>query len=183
MDAHRAAVLRPARDRRLLDRLRAAAEAAGLFDELATAWLLLDAELLPWSAKAGQLLRDQYAAVGAAARGALPAASRRCEQAAARLDVSALLPHPVAGASRRRFHRRLWALLLADRRPGRLRLAPFQVLARKGPSTTTGRTPGTSTSPTGWPRPTPAISRTTRRRFVDTTDPARGARPLTGGRS
>ena len=46
----------------------AAAEAAGLFDELGTAWLLLDAELLPWSAKAEQLLRDQYAAVGAAAR-------------------------------------------------------------------------------------------------------------------
>jgi len=44
----------------------ALAEATGLFDELGTAWLLLDAELLPWSAKAEQLLRDQYAAVGAA---------------------------------------------------------------------------------------------------------------------
>ncbi len=58
----------------LVDRIRAAAEAAGLFDELGTPWLLLDAEMLPWSAKAGQLLRDQYAAVGAAARAALPAA-------------------------------------------------------------------------------------------------------------
>ena len=58
-----------------VDRLRAAAEAAGLFDELGTPWLLLDGELLPWSAKAGQLLRDQYAAVGAAARASLPALS------------------------------------------------------------------------------------------------------------
>jgi len=37
---------------------------------------LLDAELLPWSAKAGQLLREQYAAVGAAARAALDRAAR-----------------------------------------------------------------------------------------------------------
>ncbi len=59
--------------------------AAGLFDELSTSWLLLDAELLPWSAKAGQLLRDQYAAVGAAARAALPAAVSVLEQAAQRL--------------------------------------------------------------------------------------------------
>ena len=41
--------------------------------ELDTDWLLLDSELLPWSAKAEELLRGQYAAVGAAARAALPA--------------------------------------------------------------------------------------------------------------
>jgi protein phosphatase len=69
----------------LLDRVRAAALAAGLFDELSTSWLLLDAELLPWSAKAGQLLRDQYASVGAAARAALPAAVSVLEQATARM--------------------------------------------------------------------------------------------------
>ena len=46
----------PALTSALLDRVRAAALAAGLFDELSTSWLLLDAELLPWSAKAGQLL-------------------------------------------------------------------------------------------------------------------------------
>jgi protein phosphatase len=73
----------------LLDRVRAATVAAGLFDELSTSWLLLDAELLPWSAKAGQLLRDQYASVGAAARAALPAAVSVLEQAAARLAAAA----------------------------------------------------------------------------------------------
>ncbi len=75
---------RPELTIRLLDRVRAAATAAGLFEELSTSWLLLDAELLPWSAKAGQLLRDQYAAVGAAARAALPAAVAALEQAVTR---------------------------------------------------------------------------------------------------
>ena len=74
----------PALTSELLDRVRAAAASAGLFDELSTSWLLLDAELLPWSAKAGQLLRDQYASVGAAARAALPAAVTVLEQAMAR---------------------------------------------------------------------------------------------------
>ena len=74
----------PALTAALLERVRAAATEAGLFDELSTSWLLLDAELLPWSAKAGQLLRDQYAAVGAAARAALPAAVTVLEQALAR---------------------------------------------------------------------------------------------------
>jgi protein phosphatase len=79
----------PALTAALLDRVRAAAEATGLFDELSTSWLLFDAELLPWSAKAGQLLRDQYAAVGAAARAALPAAVSVLEQAVGRLSATA----------------------------------------------------------------------------------------------
>jgi protein phosphatase len=68
----------------LLAGLRAAASSAGLWDELSTDWLLLDNELLPWSAKAEDLLRDQYAAVGAAGRAALPAAVGVLEAAAAR---------------------------------------------------------------------------------------------------
>lgn len=59
----------------LLARVRAAAETAGLFEELESDWLLLDAELMPWSAKALGLLRHQYAAVGAAARASLSEAS------------------------------------------------------------------------------------------------------------
>ncbi|WP_448642303.1 polynucleotide kinase-phosphatase [Geodermatophilus sp. URMC 63] len=73
-------------------RLSTAAEEAGLFEELGTDWLLLDAELLPWSAKAGDLVRSQYAAVGAAARTALPVAVAALEQAAARgLEVADVL--------------------------------------------------------------------------------------------
>ena len=100
---HRAAVLLRRRHgaRRSWRRLRAAIDAPGLWDELDTDWLLLDGELLPWSAKAEELLRDQYAAVGAAARAALAArrgdaASRAAERG---LDVGDLLgARPDAGA-------------------------------------------------------------------------------------
>ncbi|MGV9982301.1 polynucleotide kinase-phosphatase, partial [Micromonospora wenchangensis] len=62
----------PPLDGELLDRVRAAVGAAGLWDELGTDRLLLDCELLPWSAKAGGLIREQFAGVGAAGRAALP---------------------------------------------------------------------------------------------------------------
>jgi protein phosphatase len=52
----------------LLARVRDAVTAADLWQELNSDWLLLDCELMPWSAKAQELLRSQYAAVGAAAR-------------------------------------------------------------------------------------------------------------------
>ncbi|GIF24808.1 polynucleotide kinase-phosphatase [Actinoplanes tereljensis] len=79
----------PALDGPLLDRVRAAA--AGLFADLDTDWLLLDCELLPWSAKAGGLIREHYAGVGAAGRHALPAALAVLDQVAARgLDVAGL---------------------------------------------------------------------------------------------
>ncbi|MCY1143839.1 polynucleotide kinase-phosphatase [Actinoplanes sp. Pm04-4] len=79
----------PALDEQLLARVRAAA--AGVFDELESDWLLLDAELLPWSAKAAGLIRDRYAGVGAAGRAALPAALDVVGRAASRgLDVEEL---------------------------------------------------------------------------------------------
>jgi len=79
----------PARNTRLLDGVRRAA--TDLFDELDTDWLLLDAELLPWSAKAGGLIRERFAAVGAAGRAALPAARSMLDRAARRgLEVAAL---------------------------------------------------------------------------------------------
>ena len=76
-------------DAPLLARVRAAA--AGLFAELDSDWLLLDTELLPWSAKAAGLIRERYAGVGAAGRAALPAALTVLDQVAGRgLDVTAL---------------------------------------------------------------------------------------------
>ncbi|MBQ0986538.1 polynucleotide kinase-phosphatase [Streptomyces sp. F63] len=69
---------------RVLARLAECAEAAGLWAELDTDWLLLDAELMPWSLKAAGLLRHQYAAVGAASRAVLPGVLEALEAAAAR---------------------------------------------------------------------------------------------------
>jgi protein phosphatase len=121
-------------DAELVERLGAAADTAGLFDELDTPWLLLDAELLPWSAKAGPLLRDQYAAVGAAARAALPAAVGVLEQAAAAsLDVGGLLERTRsreanAAAFTDAYRRYCWP---TDGLAG-VRIAPFQLLATEG---------------------------------------------------
>jgi protein phosphatase len=56
-----------------LSRVSAAVQTASLYDEFATDWLVLDCELMPWSAKAQDLLRNQYAAVGASASHALRA--------------------------------------------------------------------------------------------------------------
>jgi protein phosphatase len=42
----------------LLARLRLAVDSAGLWEELHSDWLLLDAEIMPWSAKAGRLIES-----------------------------------------------------------------------------------------------------------------------------
>ena len=49
----------------LLDKVRGALDLAGMWEELDTDWICLDCEILSWSAKAVELLRGQYAAVGA----------------------------------------------------------------------------------------------------------------------
>jgi len=58
----------------VLDRLRSAMDRAGLWERFSTDWVCLDAEVMPWSAKAQELLRSQYAPTGAAAKVALDAA-------------------------------------------------------------------------------------------------------------
>jgi polynucleotide kinase-phosphatase len=75
----------------LLGRVAAALDAAGTWDALGADWVLLDAEVLPWSLKADQLLRDQYASVGAAARAVMPPALAALAAAEARgVDVGEL---------------------------------------------------------------------------------------------
>jgi protein phosphatase len=119
----------------LTDQVRAAAEKAGLFDELGTSWLLLDAEILPWNVKAGSLLRDQYAAVGAAALAALPAAVAALGRASTRdlPGIGDLLDRTQArlanaGAFTAAYARYCWA---TDELAG-VRVAPFQLLATEG---------------------------------------------------
>jgi protein phosphatase len=125
----------PALTSTLVDRIRETAEQAGLFDELGTSWLLLDAEILPWNVKAGSLLRDQYAAVGAAALAALPAAAAALAQASTRdlPGISDLLDRTQArlanaGAFTAAYARYCWA---TDELAG-VRVAPFQLLATEG---------------------------------------------------
>ena len=75
-----------------LDRASAAMEKAGLWDELGSDWAVLDCEIMPWSLKAQQLLRTQYAPVAASARASLGEAGRLLEQAGRRgVDTGAAL--------------------------------------------------------------------------------------------
>src|SRR4029078_2869259 len=59
-------------EREILDILRTALTDSGFWDTLQTDWVCLDCELMPWSAKAQELIRHQYASVAAAARASLP---------------------------------------------------------------------------------------------------------------
>ncbi|MGW2204799.1 polynucleotide kinase-phosphatase [Streptomyces sp. NPDC001774] len=129
----------------VLERLRTAITAAGLWDELAAAnggsgagdWLLLDGELMPWSLKSAGLLRSQYAAVGAASRAVFPGALGALEQAAARgvSGVDALLAGQReraadAEAFTEAYRRYCWPTQGLEG----VRFAPFQILAVRGRS-------------------------------------------------
>ncbi|MFH0174030.1 polynucleotide kinase-phosphatase [Streptomyces cacaoi] len=128
----------------ILGRIRTAVDEAGLWSELAAPdsasgavdWLLLDAELMPWSLKASGLLRSQYAAVGAASRVVFPGALSALEGAAARgVDVGDLLSRQRerasdAAAFTEAYRRYCWT---TDGLDG-VRLAPFQILAVQGRS-------------------------------------------------
>ena len=110
-------------DRALLDRVRAAVDRRRPVDELDTDWLLLDAELLPWSAKAEELLREQYAA---SARRRGPRCRRRSgrldggrRRAASTSDRPARPAPRTAPADAEAFTDGLPALLLAGRRARR----------------------------------------------------------------
>ena len=120
----------PTLESQFLERVSRAVEAAGIWESLKTEWVSLDCELMPWSAKAQELLRQQYAPTGAAAGAALPAAIAVLKSAAANPEVAALAE---------RFQQREEAALLYVEAYRRycwtvhslvdMKLAPFHLLA------------------------------------------------------
>ncbi|MEO1393254.1 MAG: polynucleotide kinase-phosphatase [Cyanobacteria bacterium J06634_5] len=99
-----------------------------------TDWVCLDCELMPWSAKAQGLIKQQYAPVGAAAQKSLSSAVASLQQAANHgVDVSALLTRYQQRANLAdkyvdAYRRYCWPVNdLSD-----LILAPFHVLATEG---------------------------------------------------
>jgi protein phosphatase len=78
---------KPNMEAAFLERIRAAMERSGFWDEFQTEWACLDCELMPWSEKAQELLRGQYAAVGAAATAALTETVNVLQKTAARPDL------------------------------------------------------------------------------------------------
>ncbi|WP_310723200.1 polynucleotide kinase-phosphatase [Streptomyces sp. N2A] len=129
----------------LLRRVAACVAEAGLWEELETDWVLLDAELMPWSLKATGLLRKQYAAVGAASGAAFLGVLGALEAAAGRgVEVGPLLQRQWdraadAAAFTAAYRRYCWRVgeRAAPNGLGALegvRLAPFQILAVQGRS-------------------------------------------------
>ncbi|ASZ10189.1 polynucleotide kinase-phosphatase [Chitinophaga pendula] len=115
-----------------LQRLSAALETAGFYEEFRTEWVCFDAELMPWNAKAQTLLEQQYGPVGAAARHSLTAAVAALQEAM----------HPDAAPLLERYAQRLehthqyitayqqyiWPVnSLED-----YKLAPFHIMATEG---------------------------------------------------
>ncbi|WP_435018835.1 polynucleotide kinase-phosphatase [Tundrisphaera sp. TA3] len=114
-----------------LARVAAAMEDSGLWDELDADWAVLDAEVMPWNAKAGGLLRDQYAPVGAAARADTGLLAELIGRAAARgVELGDLAARTEARAAEvagyvEAYGRYCWPTSGLDG----LKLAPFHLLA------------------------------------------------------
>jgi protein phosphatase len=117
-----------------LEKVRAALDASDFWSRFETDWVCLDAELMPWSAKAQELLRQQYAAVGAAAQASLT-------ETVGALECLAMKNGDALALSER-YQQRLKAVnLYVDsyrrycwpvRSVSDLKLSPFHLLATEG---------------------------------------------------
>lgn len=123
----------------LLALVRRGMDAAGWWERFQSDWFCLDCELMPWSAKAQELLRRQYAPVGTAALHSLNDAIEAFQKTlvAANDDVKIAAEAMLHGHLQRReqaknyiaaYRRYCWRVdSFAD-----LRLAPFHLLASEG---------------------------------------------------
>lgn len=125
----------PALENDFLARVNACLTQSGFWEAFQTDWVCLDAELMPWSAKAQALVRDQYAAVGAAASAALPAVEAALQQAFDRgiADAKPILEKYAAKNTAiqryiQAYQHYCWPVQsIAD-----YKLAPFHILASEG---------------------------------------------------
>jgi protein phosphatase len=167
-------------ERRFLDRVRAALTVADLWAKLHTSWVCLDCELMPWSAKAQELLRTQCAAVGSTGSSSLPRAVLALEQAGLRLagEERAKLAEVESRFRLRkqdidRFvaacRQHCWPVeTLSD-----LELAPFHLLATEGHVHKDRDHPWHMEILAEVCRADPELLLATRYKVVDVTDPAR----------
>jgi protein phosphatase len=118
----------------VLARLRAAAERLSLWEQLKTDWLLLDAEIMPWSAKAGSLIESQYAPVAVSSRAGLHAVNDALDRAASRgIPVEVLQAHFADRAARAAAYATAWEpYVWPVSGVDDLRVAPFHLLASEG---------------------------------------------------
>ncbi len=121
----------------LIGRVAKAIGESGRWEAWRTDWAVIDCELMPWSAKAQELLRTQYAPVGAAGAASLAAAEAAVSAAAATAGPDPLVDALAARLGSRRaalglyveaYRRYCWPV---DGLAG-YRLAPFHVMATEG---------------------------------------------------
>lgn len=113
-----------------ISRVQSAVNNAGFWQELQTDWLCLDCELMPWSAKAQELLRTQYASVASAGIHSLQSAVHAAEQSPAAASLLSSYQRRLARVRKYReaYRAYCWPVrTLAD-----YRLAPFHLLASEG---------------------------------------------------
>jgi protein phosphatase len=124
----------PKIEKEVLEKVRGAADAAGFWQQFETDWICLDAELMPWSAKAQELLRQQYAAVGAAAKASLTETVASLEHLASKNgDALPLIEKYKQRLEATRlyvdsYRRYCWLVQSVSD----LKLAPFHLLATEG---------------------------------------------------
>ncbi|MBD2242431.1 polynucleotide kinase-phosphatase [Nostoc sp. FACHB-888] len=117
-----------------LARVNLALSQSGFWSEFQTDWVCLDCELMPWSAKAQGLLREQYAPVGVASRLALNDAVTCLQQASDRgVNISTQLSHyqqraDMADQYVTAYRQYCWSVTDISG----LKLAPFHILATEG---------------------------------------------------
>ncbi|MEL6834407.1 MAG: polynucleotide kinase-phosphatase [Bacteroidota bacterium] len=118
----------------LLERVQQALSDSGFWERHQTNWVLLDAELMPWSAKAGKLLEQQYAATAVAGELALNEVERvltqTLERGIAVEDLSRQMAQRQEHITRFRqaYRQYCWTV----ERIEDIRIAPFHLLATEG---------------------------------------------------
>lgn len=122
------------RQREFLERVQRALSRTNFWLQHATEWVILDCEIMPWSAKAEGLLTRQYAPVAVAGINALQAAITELEQLGQRgLEVGELVNRhrlrlDAVEKYREAYRRYCWPV----RSVSDYRMAPFHILATEG---------------------------------------------------
>lgn len=122
----------PKLETELLEHLRGALTRNDAWSAFSSDWFVLDCELMPWSVKAEELVRQQYASVGAVATSSLAIAAEalRSTNVADAADLAREIEERAAMGQRyvAAYRRYCWRVeSLRD-----VRLAPFHLLASEG---------------------------------------------------
>ena len=121
-------------EQRVLQRIILSLETAEFWEQNKTDWVVLDAEIMPWSLKATELIKNQYAPVGAAGISSLSAVSDLLSTITTKSDDLIALEAEVRErlsllrAFRDSYRHYCWPFQSIDD----IKVAPFHILATEG---------------------------------------------------